>query len=169
MKKLCMLLIAAFLLSLGASAWAEEGVTVEVITMDGETVVVVTPLESISAGFGGADFVLPSGLVAIWDSAFEGVGAERIEVSDNVGAIGPRAFADCLNLTAILIPASVESIDDTAFQGSENVTIYGAANSEAKLFADASGIPFVPVKLSAEFPSEEAVQPPATLPFLSLN
>ena len=45
MKKLCIfLLILALLLSLslGASAWAEEGVEVEVIIADGESIVVDT-------------------------------------------------------------------------------------------------------------------------------
>lgn len=40
MKRICiLLLLLALLLSLGASAWAEEGVEVEVIIADGESIV----------------------------------------------------------------------------------------------------------------------------------
>lgn len=43
MKKLCILLVAALLLCLSAAAWAEDGVSIEVIKMDGVSVVLLTP------------------------------------------------------------------------------------------------------------------------------
>ena len=49
MKKLCILLVAALLLCLCVSAWAEEGMRVEVIKMDGVSVVVLTPETTIFA------------------------------------------------------------------------------------------------------------------------
>ena len=106
MKKLCVLLVAALLLCLCASAWAEEGMRVEVIKMDGVSVVVLTPettmlrARSIAMNARGTDekqvdFVLPQFLTLIGESAFEGIAAESVEVSENVAAIEARAFADC--------------------------------------------------------------------------
>lgn len=167
MKKLCFLLILALLLSLGASAGAEGGV--EIIIMDGVSVVAVSMDEYAAEHvFGEADFVFPSMLLTIWDGAFEGISAERVKVSTNVSAIGARAFADCPNLTAILIPATVESIDNTALQGSEQVTVFGTEGSEAQRFADDNDIPFVPLHITedeAEFFYEE-LEPPIILPLV---
>lgn len=98
----------------------------------------------------GPSFKLPAGLVAIGDSAFEGIPAVSVEITENVASIGARSFADCLNLTALVIPETVQSIDDTALEGSENVTVYGKTGSEAQRFAHAAGIKFVdPDALSA--------------------
>ena len=73
-----------------------------------------------------------------------------VEITENVTSIGARSFADCLNLTALVIPETVQSIDDTALEGSENVTVYGKTGSEAQRFADAAGVKFVdPNALSA--------------------
>ena len=124
MKKSLFLLILALFLSLGVSAWAEEGI--EVVLEDGVSVVAVDVGAYTSpVFFGKANFVLPSSLVTVEDSAFEGIGAEKVDVSGSVSSIGARAFADCPNLTAIRIPATVDTIHDTAFEGSDGVTIYG--------------------------------------------
>ena len=58
--------------------------------------------------------------------------------------IGRRAFADCENLQAIILPSGVERIDDKALEGCENVVVYGFG-AEAERFAKANGLPFVPV------------------------
>ena len=89
-----------------------------------------------------------------------------MEITENVISIGPRAFADCKNLTELVIPATVQTIDDTALEGSENVTIYGEADSEAQRFADANSIPFVP---SNEVTPIIIAQPPVTLPYVALS
>ena len=167
MKKLCVLLILALLLSLGASAFADN--SVEILYMDGTPVAVESP--SLSAGetnafHADAGFALPAALVAIEEEAFEGIDAARVEITENVVSIGPRAFADCKNLTELVIPATVQIIDDTALEGSENVTIYGEADSEAQRFADANSIPFVP---SNEVSPIIIAQPPVTLPYVALS
>ena len=167
MKKLCFLLILALLLSLGASAFADN--SVEILYMDGTPVAVESP--SLSAGetnafHADAGFALPAALVAIEEEAFEGIDAGRVEITENVVSIGPRAFADCKNLTELVIPATVQIIDDTALEGSENVTIYGEADSEAQRFADANSIPFVP---SNEVSPIIIAQPPVTLPYVALS
>ena len=168
MKKLCFLLILALLLSLGASAFADN--SVEILYMDGTPVAVESP--ALTAGetnafhAPGAGLTLPAALVAIEEEAFAGIDAGRVEITENVVSIGPRAFADCKNLTELVIPATVQTIDDTALDGSENVTIYGEADSEAQRFADANSIPFVP---SNEVSPIIIAQPPVTLPYVALS
>ena len=168
MKKLCFLLILALLLSLGASAFADN--SVEILYMDGTPVAVESPAltagETAAFHAPGAGLTLPAALVAIEEEAFEGIDAARVEITENVVSIGPRAFADCKNLTELVIPATVQTIDDTALEGSENVTIYGEADSEAQRFADANSIPFVP---SNEVSPIIIAQPPVTLPYVALS
>ena len=167
MKKLCVLLVLALLLSLGASAFADN--SVEILYLDGTPVAVESP--ALTAGETAAfhadvGLTLPAALVAIEEEAFAGIDAARVEITENVVSIGPRAFADCKNLTELVIPATVQTIDDTALEGSENVTIYGEADSEAQRFADANGIPFVP---SNEVTPIIIAQPPVTLPYVALS
>ena len=168
MKKLCVLLVLALLLSLSASAFADN--SVEILYMDGTPVAVESP--ALTAGetnafhAPGAGITLPAALVAIEEEAFAGIDAGRVEITENVVSIGPRAFADCKNLTELVIPATVQIIDDTALEGSENVTIYGESDSEAQRFADANNLPFVP---SNEVTPIIIAQPPVTLPYVALS
>ena len=144
MKKLCFLLILALLLSFSASAFAEDGV--EIIYMDGIPVVMesfglsLSDSETFDAEEEG--FKFPAALAEIGEEAFAGIPASRVEITENVKAIGPRAFADCPNLTALVIPATVESIDDSALEGSTNVTIYCEKESAAYTFAVNNGIDY---------------------------
>jgi len=159
---------------IGASAFADSGV--EIIYMDGIPVV----MESFglefgdSAAFGGdtdraKSFALPAALAVIGEEAFMGIDAARVEITENVVSIGPRAFADCEKLTALVIPATVESIDDTALAGSENVTVYGEADSEAQRFAEANSIPFVPANTKPAPVPQGALRAPVVMPFVAFN
>ena len=146
MKKLCVLLVLALLLSLGASAFADN--SVEILYLDGTPVAVESP--ALTAGEtnafnADAGLTLPAALVAIEEEAFEGIDAARVEITENVVSIGPRAFADCKNLTELVIPATVQRIADDALDGSLNVTSYGEADSEAERFANDNNIPFIPM------------------------
>lgn len=173
MKKLCFLLILALLLSLGAAAFADNGV--EIIYMDGIPVAMesfglkMSDTAALGAGTDSTGFKLPAGLVAIGDSAFEGIPAERVEITENVTSIGARAFADCEKLTALVIPATVEHIDDTALAGSENVTIYGETDSEAQRFAEANSIPFVPANAEPTPVPQEAPRAPVVMPYVAFK
>ena len=167
MKKLCILLVFALLLSLGASAYAGGGV--EIVVMDGIPVV----MESLALTAGetnsfaaDAGFTLPASLIRIEKEAFAGTRAERVEISENVVSIGPRAFADSESLRELVIPGTVTSIDDTALEGSESVTVYGETDSEAQRFAEANDIPFVATNATLDF---EAPQPPVALPYVALS
>ena len=173
MKKLCFLLILALLLSLGASAFADSGV--EIIYMDGVPVVMesfgfeMSDTAALGAGTDSAGFFLPAALAVIGEEAFMGIPAERVEITENVTSIGARAFADCEKLTALVIPATVEHIDDTALEGSENVTVYGEADSEAQRFADANNIPFVPANAEPAPVPQGALRAPVVMPFVAFN
>ena len=170
MKKICILL--ALLLCLAVPALAEEGMNMEVIKMDGVSVVVFTPAETLRkardmAEENGAGFALPQMLTAIGEEAFAGIAAETVEVSENVVSIGPRAFADCKNLREIIIPATVTAIDDSALSGCENVTVYGVKGSEAERFAKENGFTFA--ELGGGTPEEPPVvreAPPVQLPLV---
>ena len=143
MKKLCYVLILALLLSLGASAFADNGV--EIIYMDGIPVVMESfglSLSDSDAFDAGAGFTLPEALADIGEEAFAGIAASRVEITENVKTIGKRAFADCKNLREIVIPATVEHIDDSALDGCTGVTIFGEFNSEAERFAIDNGFMF---------------------------
>ena len=99
MKKLCYILILALLLSLGAAAFADNGV--EIIYMDGIPVVMESfgfSLSDNDAFDAGEGFKLPAALVTIEEEAFAGIPATSVEITENVQSIGPRAFADCPNL-----------------------------------------------------------------------
>ena len=168
MKKLCFLLILALLLTLSASAFAEGGV--EIVVMDGIPVVMETiglTSGETNAFSAGENFILPAALVTIEESAFEGIPASYIEITENVKSIGARAFADCKNLTGLVIPATVESIDDTALDGSVNATIYGEIGSEAQRFAEANGIDFVPTTSPSE--GDEEGEDPVVMPYVPFD
>ncbi|MBR4441842.1 MAG: leucine-rich repeat domain-containing protein, partial [Clostridia bacterium] len=71
--------------------------------------------------------VLPAGLTAIEAEAFCGIAADSVVIPEGCTTIGSRAFADCADLIEIVIPASVTSIADDAFDGSDNLTIVSSS------------------------------------------
>lgn len=180
MKKISILLVFALLLCLAPAAQAEDGVQVEVMIADGMSVVMLTPEEmqlranavflsaAPNGGGGSESLALPAFLTLIEESAFEGIAAQSVEISENVVSIEKRAFADCKSLQEIHIPATVLKVDDLALEGCENVTVYGTAGSEAERFATAAGFDFVDPN-GAEPPVEQPtgqMEAPVTLPFV---
>lgn len=163
LKRFLILLVAALMLCAGFTARAEGGVKVEVIKRDGVSVVVLTPVETVQrakaiAKSAGPALVLPEALTLIEEEAFEGIAAERVEVSQNVVSIEERAFGDCKGLREIHIPATVVQIDDKALEGCEGVTVYGQKGSEAERFAKAAGFAFVDPDAETE---TERLDPPS--------
>ena len=164
LKRTCILLAVIFLHGLGACALAEGGVNIEVIRVDGASVIVLTPEEtmllaqSVAMNALGddpdkkADIVLPQALTLIEESAFEGNAAEIVEVTGNVVAIEAKAFANCKKLKEIAIPATVLKIDDHAFDGCEGVTVYGRKGSEAERIAELYGFTFVDPNAQPQHP-----------------
>ena len=84
--------------------------------------------------FGEPDLVLPGALAEIDESAFEGVIAGVVLVSDACTIIGEYAFRDAA-VTQIRIPENC-SIADTAFEGCDAVQIFGTPGSEAEAFCE---------------------------------
>ena len=80
----------------------------------------------IISNFALADSItimLPSELKVIEEEAFSGAAFGAVLIPDGCTAIGSRAFADCLNLVYVRIPASVASIAEDAFEGCKQVVI----------------------------------------------
>ncbi len=116
---------------------------------------------------------IPEGITAIngswWRGVFQGCESlESINIPDSVNEIGGYAFsgchslksltipskvtkidyafaANCGELEKVIIPESVTEIDNTAFDGSNSVTIYGKKNSTADKYANNHDIPFVAI------------------------
>lgn len=79
-----------------------------ILTTDGTTL--VSSLKATGA--------IPSGVTAIFDSAFNGRDdLTSFTIPEGVTTIGDNAFDDCINLTSITIPASVTNIGEAAFAG----------------------------------------------------
>ena len=90
---------------------------------------------SISAvPFGPPTFKLPMNTRIVEESAFEGLPMTVVEIPDGCESIGANAFKDCANLTQIRIPASVATIDETAFDGCTDVLVFGTSPSAAETF-----------------------------------
>ena len=90
------------------------------------------------------DFVVPSGLSVILDEAFEGCPFTCVQVSEEIGYIGSRAFADCPQLRFIYIPAWC-LVESDAFEGAGDLTIISISGSEAEDVAEANGYTFHPI------------------------
>ncbi len=86
---------------------------------------------TVSALFEQPNFVLPAGITAIEESAFEGdLGISVVIIPAGCTSIGDRAFKDCLNLKWIRIPEGCELGEDV-FDGCILVRVHGTPNSSA--------------------------------------
>ena len=180
MKKLVILMAAALLLGSGPSAGAQEAVSVEVIKMDGVSVVKLTSEENLYRGSSEAKYVLagseklgeylvlPQSLTLIEKEAFMNIKAKKVEISEHVVQIEERAFANCRDLRQIVIPESVLIIDDHALEGCENVTVYGKRGTEAERFAKAAGFAFKDAGEEDLWPASPVIrdEPPIELPLV---
>ena len=103
--------------------------------------VVLVAQETIPAVEVDSMLSLPAMLRIIEEEAFVGGAFECVVIPDGCTRIEARSFADCAQLLFVEIPASVISIDNTAFDGcSENLVIITAAGSEAVSFAESNNI-----------------------------
>jgi len=177
-RSLVLLLALTIMLCLAPAAKAEDSVKIELMTVDGISVVVLVPELSTtrSERFQAADgevagLLLPRSLTRIGESAFEGIAAECVVISENVTAIEKNAFANCEKLREIHIPSTVTTVDDLALQGCEGVTVYGKKGTEAERFADKAGFDFFDPDADYEIPFDPSPAPareapPASLPLV---
>ena len=59
---------------------------------------------------------------------------QAVRIDGGCESIGANAFKGCTGLTKIRIPLSVTTIDATAFDGCENVLVFGTSPSTARTF-----------------------------------
>jgi len=174
MRKICVLLLFSFLLVVPAAAFADGAVNVEVMTADGVSVVVLTPEFTVSgadvaisaAEEEAASFRMPKYLTRIEESAFEGIDAACVEISENVAYIGYHAFANCENLREFRISASVEEIDRDAMEGCQGVTVCGTTDT-AKKFAEDAGFDYVDLNSHTDPTDVHAEASPVALPLVT--
>ena len=92
------------------------------------------------------ELVLPASLKTIEEEAFAGGSMACVVLPDGCEAIGAGAFKNCAQLRFVEIPASVTSIDGSAFTGcGEGLIIVTTSVSEARRFAQANNITCVTV------------------------
>ena len=84
-------------------------------------------------------------------------------VAVDVGVYAPAGF---FGKEDFVLPSS--PIHDTAFEGSDGVTIYGEAFSEAARHAEANGVPFTELSSGADY-YITGPEPPVILPFVPLT
>lgn len=72
---------------------------------------------------------------------------ENVRCSEGLVKIGIHTFAACEKLGTIVLPRSCAYIDKTTFEGSNHVVIHSSSNSDAELYAEIMGIPFVRIRL----------------------
>lgn len=70
-------------------------------------------------------------------------GIEVVQLPETCTKLGIYSFAQCYELSKILIPDSVTEIADTAFESDENLVIYCNTDSYAHQYAEAKGIEYV--------------------------
>ncbi len=88
-------------------------------------------------------FRLPASLRVIGEEAFEGTAAAALILEDQVTTVESRAFAGTDNLREVYIPGSVETLAGDAFDGAEDLTVYGIKGSAAEDWAARLGYRFV--------------------------
>lgn len=115
--------------------------TYEYLGCEDETFLFLTDAEFESTKpLGKSDFTLPSDLTSIGEEAFAGLRMTVVRCPEALQRIGSRAFADCVKLRRVLIPAGVQEIAEDAFDNcDEALTIYCAPGSAAESFAREQG------------------------------
>ena len=83
------------------------------------------------------DFITPSALNTIEESAFEGISARFVWLSENVNEIGDSAFAGCSELEYVYIPYGCQSIGEEAFPS--GTILLGIDNGNSASYAEANG------------------------------
>lgn len=72
----------------------------------------------------GTNLVISEGITKIGDNEFAGYMWERVSLPNSLVEIGDYAFADCEELSSIIVPDSVISIGMNAFKGMDIVYAY---------------------------------------------
>lgn len=94
------------------------------------------------------DVVIPAKIedcpvTSVNSGAFYGAAVESVVFPESVWEIGEYCFSLCERLESVTITAATETIGANIFNECPDVTVYGAENSYAHLYAQRWGVPFV--------------------------
>lgn len=89
------------------------------------------------------EILTPASLRVIEEEAFMEDRFTFVYLPDGVEAISERAFADCVDLRYIRIPATITDISETAFENVSDLTLIGKKNSFAEIYAKKTGFAFM--------------------------
>ncbi|MBQ8526820.1 MAG: leucine-rich repeat domain-containing protein [Clostridia bacterium] len=103
------------------------------------------------------EFKLPSTVKSILARAFQyNWEFDKLEIPNGCVEIGEYAFYYCGSLAEIVIPPSVTTIADTAFEEcNDTLIVYGASGSAAEQIAELNGFEFVDIYATAEITNVE--------------
>lgn len=146
-----LLLVACLLLTNGSLGALAENPQLPVSAPEGETEVLRTPDEP------EALLTLPTSVESIENEAFAGdKSLGKVVLPDRIKSIGRRAFAES-SITEIKLPDSLTSIDDTAFDDVEDLTVTANVGTYAYDWAVRNKliVPAAPVAINVtNFPDE---------------
>lgn len=115
-----------------AAVRADESTGYTLTYGEGENSTAVTGIE-LPDGAADIDLIIPEGVTAIADNAFEDCNAlNSVTLPEGIKSIGSHAFANT-SVTSINIPASVNIIYDNAFNGCINLMNVDFAESKTLL------------------------------------
>ncbi len=86
---------------------------------------------------------MPSKTKVIADESYAGIGAQEVVIPSGCTAIGAYAFGNYRALQMMEIPASVKSIAENAFSGTD-ATIVSPIGSYAITWAENNGVDYMP-------------------------
>jgi len=108
------------------------------------------------------DLVIPSEVDGHWvamigNGAFMNCeGLISVIIPDSVDGIDDKAFMDCYNLTSVTIPSSVAFIGLNAFEGFDDLVLTVVEGSYAEDYAQFSGIPYILAEVVQDKKEESA-------------
>lgn len=84
-------------------------------------------------GGDGGELVLPEGVTAIADGAFEGWNVTSVVAPEGLTSVGERAFADSAFLESVTLPGSVETVGAAAFENCVSLAVLPVPESATYL------------------------------------
>lgn len=91
-----------------------------------------------------ATFRTPDALTTIEEEAFEGIGAQVVEISGSAETICSRAFADS-GVETVIFRNGNTWINDDAFAGCGAITVYSKPDGQVYWWAENNGYSFYPI------------------------
>ena len=133
-----------------------ENCSIENVTFTEDNDIKEIPQQAFLLGY-FESFKLPKTIEIVREGAFESCEwMKNIELNDGLKIIEKKAFWNCADLKAVVIPASVKEIGEMALgyrspyygndpRKNEGFTIYGYRNTAAEAYAEENGFKFVEI------------------------